>query len=495
MRSEFSPSFFGPLYPTLQAIKAAFDPGNQLNPGKIAAPGEGALLTVDGVPMKGQFDRTIPPEVRAGFDEALHCNGNGACYNWDPDDADVPVLEGHARAAAFAQGPRPADPGMAAAAGGARLRSGRGEPAPAPHRRVAHACRPASATRWARRRGEPDFSHEVKEALDGCLACKSCTGQCPIKVDVPDLPLEVLRALLRALPAPAAGTTWSARSSISSRSLARMPGMANALAGGGPGRAVLRAVGLVDTPTLSGVNIAHAIAARGVELATPSALRALDETERARSVVIVQDAFTSYYETPLLLDLLDLVQALGFRPWLAPYRPNGKALHVHGFLGAFERLAATNAAMLQDSGCHRRGARRARPVDDPDLSLGICRRPGREPLAESAARAGMARPAPRRAADGGRRAAYRLLPHCTERTTALAAVRDWSTVFAAFGLRLTILPSGCCGMAGTWGHEAEHRATSEHIYSLSWAQYVTGAGRSRMLLADGYSCRSQAKLH
>ncbi len=37
----------------------------------------------------------------------------------------------------------------------------------------------------ARRRGEPDFSHEVKEALDGCLACKSCSGQCPIKVDVP----------------------------------------------------------------------------------------------------------------------------------------------------------------------------------------------------------------------------------------------------------------------------------------------------------------------
>src|SRR5215210_2395537 len=49
VRSEFSPSFFGPLYPTLQAIKAAFDPGNQLNPGKIATPGEGELLTVDGV--------------------------------------------------------------------------------------------------------------------------------------------------------------------------------------------------------------------------------------------------------------------------------------------------------------------------------------------------------------------------------------------------------------------------------------------------------------
>ena len=74
----------------LQAIKAAFDPRNQLNPGKIATPGEGRLLTIDGVPTRGQRDRTIPRDARAGFDEALHCNGNGACYNFDPDDAMCP---------------------------------------------------------------------------------------------------------------------------------------------------------------------------------------------------------------------------------------------------------------------------------------------------------------------------------------------------------------------------------------------------------------------
>ena len=41
--------------------------------------------------------------------------------------------------------------------------------------------------------------------MDGCLACKSCTGQCPIKVNVPAFRVEVLRALLRPLSAPAAG--------------------------------------------------------------------------------------------------------------------------------------------------------------------------------------------------------------------------------------------------------------------------------------------------
>jgi Fe-S oxidoreductase len=88
---------------------------------------------------------------------------------------------------------------------------------------------------------------------------------------------------------------------------------------------------------------------------------------------------------------------------------------------------------------------------------------------------------------------YFLLPHCTERTTAAAALRDWQAAFELVGLGLQILPSGCCGMAGTWGHEAKHRELSEHIYALSWRRPVLSSDSGR-LLADGYSCRSQVKL-
>ena len=88
----------------------------------------------------------------------------------------------------------------------------------------------------------------------------------------------------------------------------------------------------------------------------------------------------------------------------------------------------------------------------------------------------------------------RLLPHCTERTTALPAVRDWHSVFSAFGFTLKVLLSGCRGMAGTWGHEAEHRALSERIYALSWARHVADAEGGGWLVADGYSCRAQVKI-
>ena len=57
--------------------------------------------------------------------------------------------------------------------------------------------------------------------------------------------------------------------------MARMPGVSNALAGRGPGRALLQAVGLVATPLLSGLDIDRELRKRVVAMATPEVLRAL----------------------------------------------------------------------------------------------------------------------------------------------------------------------------------------------------------------------------
>lgn len=488
VRSEFSPQFFGPLYPSLQAIKAAFDPHNQLNPGKIAAPG--ALLTIDGLPTRGQLDRTIPTAVRAGYDPAMHCNGNGACYNYDFDDPMCPSWKATRERRHSPKGRasltrewlrRLAAQGCDPVAEGRALRDGPGWRAlPA---RIRNSR--------ARRRGEPDFSHAVKEAMDGCLACKSCTGQCPIKVDVPSFRAKFLELYYGRYLRPARDHLVGSLEALLPR-LAQLPGAYNALIGSPPGRAALRMIGLVGTPPLSRIALRRALTSRGVREATVPALRAQSPDDLARSVVVVQDAFTRFFEAPLLLDLIDLIRAMGFRPWIAPFRPNGKPLHVHGFLGKFARVAARNAAMLRSlaqTGTELVGL-------DPSMTLtyraeypealGDTGFPNVLLVQEWLARHLDALPRARRAA------AYSLLPHCTERSLALGTLRHWQAAFAACGLTLRILPAGCCGMAGTYGHETEHRATSEHIYSLSWAKYVAdGAGR---LLATGYSCRAQTKL-
>jgi FAD/FMN-containing dehydrogenase/Fe-S oxidoreductase len=489
VRSEFSPEFFGPLYPALQSIKAAFDPRNQLNPGKIAAPADGDLLTIDGVPTRGQLDRTIPAEVRAGFDEAMHCNGNGACYNYDPDDAMCPSWK--------ALRERRHSPKGRASLTREWLRQLAGAGVDPLAEAASARARPAWRE-WparlrntlARRRGEADFSHEVKETMDGCLACKSCVGQCPIKVDVPSFRAKFLELYygryLRPLRDYAVGSLETLMPVLS-----RLPGVYNAVVESAPGRAGLNAIGLVHSPTLSRLNMRRELALRGILAATPEALHRLSEAERAKSVVLVQDAFTSFYEASVVIDLLELMRTLGFRPWLAPFRANGKPLHVHGFLGPFARVAAKNAAMLRalaDTGIPLVGL-------DPSMTLTY-----------RAEYAGVLDPDKRPTvllvqewlgqhldalSDAGGETEYFLLPHCTERTTALGSLKDWQAAFAQCGLSLHILPSGCCGMAGTYGHEAEHRATSERVYALSWANHVTDASKGGRLLATGYSCRSQ----
>ncbi|MGY3530724.1 D-2-hydroxyglutarate dehydrogenase YdiJ [Bradyrhizobium sp. USDA 4452] len=485
VRSEFSPRFFGPLYPVLQAIKAAFDPRNQFNPGKIAVPEGRKLLTVDGVPTRGNSDRAIPPAVRAGYDEALHCNGNGACFNWDPDDAMCPSWKGTRERRHSPKGRaqlmrewlrRLAVAGSDPLVEAKRLRASPGWLAFPPR---------LLATLQDRN----DFSHEVHEAMAGCLACKSCTGQCPIKVDVPTFrakffelyhgrylrPLRhhLLASLERLVP-------W----------MAKAPKLFNlATATGLPAT-----VGLVHTPLLSHLNLDREIAHRGVAFATAEKLSRLSAAERLTCVVIVQDAFTSYYDTRVLLDLVDFLTGIGLRPWLSPYRPNGKPLHVHGFLGRFEQLASTNTTALESlaaTGVALIGL-------DPSMTLSYRSEYAHALPNRDVPRVQLVQEWLAERLDGMPRAAaqeeYWLLPHCTERTTAQSAVAAWSGVFAAFGLKLSVLPSGCCGMAGTYGHEREHRATSERIYGLSWTGHVAEKGKSGRLLADGYSCRSQAKI-
>ncbi|RBJ75995.1 hypothetical protein C3L29_032325, partial [Pseudomonas sp. MWU12-2534b] len=94
---------------------------------------------------------------------------------------------------------------------------------------------------------------------------------------------------------------------------------------------------------------------------------------------------------------------------------------------------------------------------------------------------------------GGVPTAYRLLPHCTEKTNAPDSGKQWAQVFARRGLRLQVQAAGCCGMSGTYGHEARNLATSKTIYSQSWAAHVDGPEDEGEALATGYSCRSQVK--
>ena len=68
--------------------------------------------------------------------------------------------------------------------------------------------------------------------------------------------------------------------------------------------------------------------------------------------------------------------------------------------------------------------------------------------------------------------------------------KQWQEVFSVFDLTLKPIAVGCCGMAGTYGHEKNHLENSKKIYQLSWQEAVD-LYQPEQILATGYSCRSQ----
>jgi Fe-S oxidoreductase len=79
--------------------------------------------------------------------------------------------------------------------------------------------------------------------------------------------------------------------------------------------------------------------------------------------------------------------------------------------------------------------------------------------------------------------------HCHQK--ALIKMTAEGKVLNAMGLDLDVLDSGCCGMAGAFGFEAEHYDTSLEVGELVLLPAVRAAAKDTLLVADGFSCREQ----
>lgn len=495
VRSEYAPAFFGELYPQIQRIKAAFDPYNQLNPGKIATPAADiALLKIDEVTTRGQMDRKIPVQVWQGYSEGMHCNGNGLCYSWNPNDAMCPSWKGTRE--------RKHSPKGRASLMREWLKqmSERGINAVDESKKLKRASfvfnLPTRIINTiGKRKGEYDFSHEVHESMVGCLACKSCVGQCPIKVDVPEFRAKFLELYYSRYLRPLKDY-FIGGLEFMVPTLAKMPWAYNLMMKPKFMQTFMaRFIGMVDSPLLTGINLHKAAEELGVNYATLENIAQLTATEKANAVILVQDAFTSYFETPLVIDTLTLLKKLGFVPLLAPFKPNGKPLQVHGFLKAFAKAADVNATQLNglaSSGIPLVGI-------EPAMTLAY-RAEYKKILGDNAPKVQLIQEWLAKQSEqlGEKKrefkaADFSLLAHCTEKTNAVSSVKDWQTIFTKLGQQLKVIETGCCGMAGTYGHESDNVETSKKIYALSWAQVVNNPSNNGKLTATGYSCRSQTK--
>ncbi|MEZ9051611.1 FAD-binding and (Fe-S)-binding domain-containing protein [Vibrio sp. 10N.247.311.64] len=494
-RSEYGPDFFGEeLFTELRRIKAAFDPHNKMNPGKICTPLESDAELVKVTDTKrGFYDRQIDVQVRDSFKQAMECNGNGLCFNYDTSSPMCPSMKVTAdrrhspkgRAGLVREWLRQLTEQGVDILDLEQEALKDNTPVKTMIERVRNTMN---------KRHEYDFSHEVHEAMNGCLACKACASQCPIKVDVPSFRSRFLNIYYSRYQRPAKDYLVANIETMLPL-MAKAPKVVNAALGQKwIQTATAKTVGYVDAPLMSVPTLKNRLASKELQLFDLQYLEGLSSEQKKQHVLIVQDPFTSFYDAEVIEDFVTLAQKLGKTPVLLPFKPNGKALHIKGFLNRFAREAKSTSdflSMVADIGI---------PLVGVDPALVLCYRDEyveilgdkrgdfdvltvhewlMPSLGEFEARSAS-------------EDMWYLFAHCTEKTKMPNAEKEWGTIFKHFGAALTSVPVGCCGMAGTFGHEVDKLQMSKDIYGLSWKPQMQDLPKDRCLVT-GYSCRSQVK--
>ncbi|MCK6265096.1 FAD-binding oxidoreductase [Vibrio sp. ZSDE26] len=493
-RSEYGPEFFGDvLFNELRRVKKACDPLNRMNPGKVCTPlDSNAELVKVSDTKRGYFDRQIDVQVRDSFKQAMECNGNGLCFNYDTSSPMCPSAKvtsdrrhsPKGRAGLVREWLRQlTEQGIDILDVEKQTLSGK----------LSIKSLIERVRNRVNKRHEYDFSHEVYEAMNGCLACKACASQCPIKVDVPSFRSRFLNLYHTRYQRPAKDYLVANIETMLPL-MAKAPKVVNAVIKLPLVQLLTeKTIGYVDTPLMSVPTLTD-------RLVNPTKfdlqhLASLSAEEKKNHVLIVQDPFTSFYDAEVVEDFITLVSKLGKTPVLLPFKPNGKAQHVKGFLSQFAANAkntATFLSLVADLGI---------PLVGVDPALVLCYRDEyKEALGKERGefdvltvhewllprlddvqlnRTTESKP-------------WYLLAHCTEKTKMPNAEKEWGEIFTRFGSELNTVPVGCCGMAGTFGHEKDKLEMSEDIYKLSWKPRLETLPSERCLVT-GYSCRSQVK--
>ena len=256
---------------------------------------------------------------------------------------------------------------------------------------------------------------------------------------------------------------------------------------------------MVDPPFLSSPSLKSRLSSLKVE--PLENLKSLTDEQKSSSVIIVQDPLTSLYEAELVCDHVELFQKLGLKVFVLPYMENGKAMHVKGFLDDFKKVVTKTNETLNHYAQYGVSYVTIEPAVALTYREEYAKYAGeqnyrvhmiQEFLAQRLASSEISSDKLDTAYLGESKVA--LFGHCGEKTSSPAYAKHWKSVFKGFGLELGVQQVGCCGMAGVYGHEKEHKESSLEIYEIHWAEKIRHVSSENIKpLVTGASCRSQVK--
>jgi len=454
-RAELLPKMFSPeLIAAFEEFKAIWDPIDLLNPNKVVRPyrlDENLRLgpSYQRPTLKTHFQF---PDEQAGFASATErCVGVGECRR----------LEGGTMCPSFMV-----------------------------TREEAHSTRGRAHLLFETMRGGvPDGwkSDAVKDALDLCLSCKGCKGDCPVNVDVATYKAEFLshyyEGRLRPRTAYVFGLVywWARLGSLAPRLInwvMRRPLL---------GKALKRLAGIAaerEFPQLASFTFTDWWRAR------------VPKESHGRPVLLWVDTFNNHWEPDVLIAAVHVLESAGLEVRIAPGSLCcGRPLYDYGMLDVARGLLVDVLEQL------RPAIRAGVPIVGVEPSCVSVFRdellnffPHDEDAKALAKQTFMLDEYLQK--EQGNWVAPRLerralvQGHCHEKAVLHGPHVE---LLEKIGVKAEVLDSGCCGMAGGFGYEREHHGVSVACGERSLLPSVRKAPEDALVIADGFSCRQQIR--
>jgi FAD/FMN-containing dehydrogenase/Fe-S oxidoreductase len=451
-RAELLPKMFGEeLVEAFREFKSIWDPDWKMNPGKVVDPyrlTENLRLGPDYAPPRVRTHFSYSADHGSFAHATTRCVGIGKCRRTE---------------------------------GGVMC------PSYMVTREEKHTTRGRAHLLWEMLNGEELKlwrDKEVFDALDLCLACKGCTNDCPVNVDMPTLKAEFLahyyEGRLRPRTAYAFGLIDQA-----ARLASKAPGLVNFV---------------TQTPPLD----ALAKAAIGVSqkrhippFASPTLkdwfARRPQRDGGGRRVILWADTFTNYFHAPIGMAAVEALEDAGCHVVIPQlHLCCGRPLYDYGMLRLARRYADRVVSHLRDE------IRAGIPVVGIEPScVAVFKDELRKlkTLDEDAERLAkqtfhLSEFLSREEYEPPRLQGKALLHgHCHHRAT--GGISPEKQLLEKMGLEVEELESGCCGMAGGWGYEPGHYDVSVACGERVLLPKVRAASPETLIVADGFSCRSQ----
>jgi len=324
-----------------------------------------------------------------------------------------------------------------------------------------------------------------------CLSCKACASECPSNVDVSTLKAEFLYQYQEANGYPLRGKLFAYNTKLNGLA-SKVSGLTNAI---------------YDSKFLGGLLKKSSGVAKERSLPNVYSFNFnkhlqksnLENTKSKKNVVLYIDEFTKYLDIEVGKDAIELLARLGYDVELF-YAESGRTFLSKGFLKQAQKLAIKNIKEL------KKFAEAGLPILGLEPSAILSFRDEYKRMTSDKTTAQIIADhsflieefLAKEIADGSLNSAdfteeardIKIHNHCHQK-----ALSNQKVTFDVLNLpanyKVTIIASGCCGMAGSFGYEEEHYETSMKIGGLKLFPAVSKSSAETIIAANGTSCRHQ----